>query len=50
MTPNPLGAARNVGLHLGRILNSSEVPDTNMWAICAFVPVLSIGGPRDGRG
>ena len=43
-----VGAVRNVGLHLGRILNSSEVPDTHMWAISAFIPVLSIGDPRDG--
>ena len=45
-----VGAVRNVGLHLGRVLNSSEVTDTHMWAISAFVPVLSIGDPRDGMG
>ena len=45
-----IGAVRNVGLHLGRIPNSWEVPDTHMWAISAFVPVPSIGDPRDGMG
>ena len=45
-----LGAVRNVGLQLGRILNNLEVPDTHMWAISAFVPVLSIADPRDGMG
>ena len=43
-----VGAVRNVGLHLGRILNSSEVPDTHMWVISALVPVLCIGDHRDG--
>ena len=41
---------RNVRLHLGRILNSLEVPDTHMWVIFAFVPVRCIGDHRDGMG
>ena len=42
-----VGAVRNVGLHLGRILNSSEVPDTHMWVISALVPVLCNGDHQD---
>ena len=43
-----VGAVRNVGLHLGRILNSSEVPDTHMWVISELVPVHCIGDHQDG--
>ena len=43
-----VGAVRNVGLHLGRILNSSEVLDTHMWVISALVPVLCIGDHQGG--
>ena len=43
-----VGAVRNVRLHLGRIPNSSEVPDTHMWAISELVPVLCIGDHQDG--
>ena len=38
-----VGVVRNVGLHLGRILNSSEVPDTHMWVISGFVPCFALG-------
>ena len=43
-----VGPLRNVGLHLGRILNSSEVPDTQMRFISALVPVLCIVDHQDG--
>ena len=43
-----VGAVQNVRLHLGHILNSSEVPDTHMWVISKLVPVYCIGDHQDG--